>query len=522
MRRFVPPQPPKTKAKTYAAPRRGWIKNENLAISKPEGASVLTNWFPTATGCRVRKGTDQYATIGSAAVTALMVYTVGASDKFFAADASNIYDITTIADADTAPTATVTGLAGGGWQYAQFATDGGTFLVAVNAADDYYVYDGTDWTNDTYAITGVDSSTLNYVWGYQKRLFFTKKDSLDAYYLPVNQIAGKASVIPLGGVFRLGGSLLFGATWSVDSGSGLQESCVFVTTEGEIAIYVGSNPTSADSWQLKGVYQCGKPLGARAWMRAGGDLLIATDIGLVPLSQAVAKDKAALAMGSVSFPIEDAWVEAAQLRQSLPWSVEVWPTRQLAMIGTPTTTGQNTEVFVVNVRTGAWAPWDGDDVRCLALFKDRFFYGTSDGSIVEIEVGGSMLGEPYTATCAMLFDDIGSGISYKNAVMVKPTILAPNDPEAQVFAMADYIIDVPSIPSAGPSPEDVSVWGTAKWGSSKWGQKRAQQRFGDWAGVTAHGQALAPGVQITIGGTVEPDIDLVSLTLLYETGAAVV
>lgn len=47
---------------------------------------------------------------------------------------------------------------------------------------------------------------LNYVWVYKNRLFFVEKDSLNAWYLPVDSIGGAAEKFPLGGVFTRGGS----------------------------------------------------------------------------------------------------------------------------------------------------------------------------------------------------------------------------------------------------------------------------------------------------------------------------
>src|SRR3546814_7978346 len=60
------------------------------------------------------------------------------------------------------------------------------------------------------------------------------------------------------------------------SDSGLSEQNIFVSTEGEVAVYQGSDPGEAATWSKVGVYRIGKPLGARAHFRGGGDIAIAT------------------------------------------------------------------------------------------------------------------------------------------------------------------------------------------------------------------------------------------------------
>ena len=60
--------------KSFPAPTGGWIKNVNLATpdarlpngQRVSGAAVLENWFPTATGIRMRGGSEAYAQLTDA------------------------------------------------------------------------------------------------------------------------------------------------------------------------------------------------------------------------------------------------------------------------------------------------------------------------------------------------------------------------------------------------------------------------------------------------------------------------
>lgn len=503
--------------KSFPAPVRGWIANENLAISKPQGAAELDNWFPTATGVRMRRGSARYATVGAGGpVPAMMTYILGASETFFAATETDIYDITTVVDADVSPAAAVSGLTGGEWQYVQFATIGDTRLCAVNGEDAYRNFDGTTWT--TPAITGVASDELSFIWAWKRRLFFIQKFTMSAWYLDVDSFSGTATELPLGGVFTRGGSLIFGASWSLaDAGEGLVAACVFVTSEGEVAVYKGTDPDTEATWSLVGVYRVGRPLGTNAFIRAGGDLIIATDIGFVPLSQAVQRDIAALSPSAVSYPIEDAWNETVAERGTTGWQCEVWPTQQMVVVSPPNE-GYDPISFMANARTGSWGRYTGWKVRSIGLLRNRMFFGTEDGRVIEAEVTGFDEGLPYTSVCVPLFDDLKTPASLKTAGLARATLIGRARPEPQLSMMVDYTIDLPTAPDAASAADGPSVWGTALWGEGVWSEPPDKKTYADWQAVSGAGYALAPALQITSGISTAPDVDLVRIDVSYETG----
>jgi hypothetical protein len=520
-------KPRKAELMSFPAPVGGWIKNENRARpnvkrgdgSKITGAEVLENWFPTFTGCRMRGGSQLFATIGDGTdpVVSMFQYNSGATQVLFAATATDIYDITNPSDPETSPTAAVSSLTNGNWSVVQFTTSGGTFLRAVNGANTPRVFDGTTWGTSP-AITGATPANLDYVWQYKNRLFFIEKNSLDAWYLPVDAIGGSATKFPLGAVFPRGGKLLFGASWSLDENSGLTASCAFVTTEGEVAVYQGSDPGTAADWTLAGVYRIGRPLGRHAWMRAGGDLVIATDVGMIPLSQAVTRDFAALSLSAVSRPIEDAWNRAVRERSGV-WNVEIWPTKQFVGVSLPGADNQRAEWYVVNSTTGAWAVYTGWRATCLEVFGTRMFYGAADGQVIEIDVTGADIGAPYTATCAPLFEDMKSPASLKIGRIAKATYMSTSDKNEALTLLTDFETAISGVPDAGSIDTSASVWSTALWGTGVWSDTDPDLRhFGEWQSVAGEGYALTVAVQITSGAAVAPNVELVRLDLTYETG----
>lgn len=550
------PKPRTSDLASFPAPRNGWIANMNLAQpqaknadgTKVSGAAVLDNMFPTATGVRLMRGSELYATLGNGElpVTSLFSYVAGTQEEMFGATDTTIYDITTVAEpaniilgtedddsigtenddeigvSSTEGLDVVTAQTGGDWVSVQFATAGGIFLRLVNGVDAPLVYDGLDF--DTLPLLtfaapdeALSANSLNYTWAYKQRLFFIIKDSLDAAYLPVDTVGGELTKLPLGGIFQQGGSLLFGASWSLDAGAqgGLSEQCIFVTTEGEVAVFQGANPSAADDWSKVGVYRIGRPLGKKAWIRDGGDIIIATTIGAVRLSEAIRREMAALGPTAVSYPIEVAWNQAVDLRGP-NWHFEVWPSKQMAVIALPTAGEEPPAMFIANVRTGAWCRrlnWDG---TCLIVFKERLFYGSKNGKVVEANVSGLDQGETYTGVCVPLFEDMGAPASFKIAEIARAVGLAPVAVNVQVTMQNDFFVSLPPAPDALPVPVG-NQWGNAIWGTSVWGGTPEMRPRQEWVSVSGFGYALSPAIQITSGSVVPIDFELVRVEVTFST-----
>lgn len=508
-----------SRPQVFPAPFRGWIRNEALANSKPGGAEVLDNFFPTPEGGRMRRGSVKRATIDAPA-THITSYVSGAVEKIFETDATSIYDVTSPADPDTPVVADVTGKTGGNWSSIQFATSGGDFLVMVNGADEMEQFDGTSWltvngSSTPRSITGVNTDDLSHTWRYSSRLWFIG-EGFEAWYLDALAVGGPATLFPLNGVFALGGSLLFGTSWSHDAGDGLDDYCAFVTTEGEVAIYQG-DPGSTMS--KVGVYRTGRPLHKNAHFRAGGDVGVLTDDGIASLKLAVSKDRAGALGNAITYPIEEAWRLAIQERNSgiNPFTCVIWPSKTMLVVGIPASGSQRKITYVANTRTGAWCRYTGWDIRALHVFDDKLYFGTREGYLVEGEITGADLGEPYSSIVVPKFSDFHD-VGEKAALHCRMVARANNPFTPQMFANADYEVDIPT-PLAADSDENANTWDNGIWNTATWGSTfDTKARQSEWQSVTAVGQALAPGLQITSGRTTAPDVELVALHLVYEQG----
>ncbi len=364
------------------------------------------------------------------------------------------------------------------------------------------------------ALTGVLTTALSYVWVYKNRLFFAEKDSLNAWYLALDAITGAATKIPLGGVVGLGGSLLFGSSWSIESADGLDARCVFFTTDGEAAVYAGINPSDANQWGLIGVYRIGVPRGKKAHIRAGGDVVIATDLGFVPLSVAVQRDIAAIAPAALSYPIEDDWSHHVQTATD-DWLCIVWPSAQMVAVVVAVADEPDGHWLVANSRTGAWCHFHNWVAFSIAVHKDRLFFGTANGRVMEANVTGFDDGTTYTATYVPLFEDLRSPASLKVPNLARVVLRSPVDVSSALGMLFDFETDdLPTAPAA-PLVAAGSVWGTGVWGASVWGEAAEPSIVQEWVSVGGRGYALAPALRISSGSTQPLDAEIVRIEAMY-------
>ncbi len=366
--------------------------------------------------------------------------------------------------------------------------------------------------SSSITITGVTTSTLTQVWLHKTRLFFVERNSLSAWYLPAASIGGAASELDLGAIFKKGGYLSFGASWSLDSGAGLDDVCVFVTTNGEIAVYEGDDPSDANNWRLAGVYEISRPLNKHSFFKAGGDLAILTEDGIIPVSEALRKDRAALQAVAISFPIEDAWKDAvANATSDFPITPTLWQSQALLLIGVA---GAGGVAYVANARTGAWARYTGWDVRCSAVANDGLYFGRNDGKVMRGQNGGADDGLAYTGRYVPKFTEAGTQ-QVKMANHAGVTVKASSSPNFRMACFSNYQIgDYPvSTPLASESGD---VWGTGVWGTFIWGTGAAEYAYTLWKAVRASGYSLAPAIVVTSNQSSVPAFEILATRLRFE------
>ncbi|WP_224055219.1 hypothetical protein [Vibrio penaeicida] len=520
---------PSAQNQTYMAPVGGMMTNTPLASPQRQTALVLENFWPTATGIEPRGGTKQRCTI-SGGVEALFQYRAGIQPTYFAADTNHIYEFSDATLSGSTLSAVVTGQTSADYSVLEMQTDGGAFLTIVNGQDHAQIYDGTHWqpitnTSTPFAITQVATDRLSHVWSYRNRTFFIERATMNAWYLGINSVAGPASRLPLSGVFNKGGALLFGATWSSDSGAGMDDRCVFATNQGEFAVFSGGNPGDASDWQLNGVYDIGEPLGKNAIMQVGGDLIVATKAGLMPISAATTKDPSQLKLDALSYPVDTDWRREAILSGNISgWRLIKWDSRNMAIVAPPNRDAEQGYCWAVNMETGAWTKFTGWRIGDIFVLGNHLYYGDDRGNIYRCDVGGFDNNSAFECRACFSFDNLGmpgaletahavKGIwRYRTPFSVRHTIGKDYKP---AFGAA---LSVPLSTGGQQGKWDESYWDQVQWANNDDGYQIKEK----WESVSAQGEVLAPQVQITSAQSFKLDCELVSIDLMYSTGGLVV
>lgn len=508
--------------KTFLPPVSGMVTNALLAAQDERSARYMANFLPDRERVRPREGCAHVMTLPSR-VEKIFSHRGGSQEWRFAANATGIYLFDNTTQPATPLNAVVTGQTSGDYSVLSNSTDDIAYLTVVNGVDAPKLFDGTSWTNANLSGTGLTIARLSHVWGYRNRQFYVEKGTLNAWYLATNAVQGALSKLPLSGVFNRGGALLTGARWSSDSGDGIDDRCVFITDQGEFAVFTGSNPALASNWSLVGVYELGVPLDKNAMFLVGGDLIVATRAGLIPLSSAIQKTPEQLKLDALSNPIEDDWRREVLVHGTFPrWSLAKWDTRNIVVVSPPQSVGTDQQQFAINTETGAWSLLKGWDVTAMGVLSDRFFFGGPDGKIYEGFVGGSDDGKAIVSEMEFAPSHFSAPGRVKLPSLIQTWFRHNQNFNAQAGLLFDYNNSLPSPPIPATLTASVALWDEAIWDVASWGTSSQvnQSRSLDQV-VTGQGEVMAPYLQLTSNSADALDAELTSLRVVYEVGGVV-
>lgn len=358
------------------APVKGWNTRDSKASMELGYALYLDNWWPTPREVQLRKGATDWTTGITGFVKTLMTWnsTSGTSRLFGATDAG-IFNCT----ASGAVGAAITAITNGKCQWVDYTTTGGSFLFVVNGTDSIRYYDGAAVTiTALYPITGggnLTTANIANISVFKRALFFIEKDSMSFFYFPIDTIAGTVSRYPLGALFSKGGYLMAHGTWTVDGGEGQDDYSAFVTSKGQVAIYKGTDPASAATWGLQGVYDLGEPIGRKCFQKYGGDLLLICRSGVFPLGKAL-QSATVNVKSAISDTINTAFNSAASLYgANYGWQVSILPEESLLLVNIPTTEFSAAQQYAMNTVTGAWARFTDWNAACFEVLNNQLYMG---------------------------------------------------------------------------------------------------------------------------------------------------
>ena len=478
------------------APVGGLNDRDSVASMPPTDAVILENWWLNPSKLVTRAGCSSWATGFASAVETLVDYApTNGSNKIFAASAGKIYDVTA---AGAIGAAVVTGMTSNRWQDQAITTAGGSYQYLFNGVDDPRLFDGTTWQavnagSTPIAITGVTTNLLIQGNVYRNRLWMVEKNSLHAWYLAVNSVGGAASKWDLGSIFQYGGYLVGSYTWTLDAGNGQDDHIAFVTTQGEVAVYAGGDPTTSTGFTLIGVYYVGRPVGQRPCVKYGGDLLIITETGVYPMSSGLLTatiDRVAAITDKIQNTISSL---ITAYGSQFGWELCLYPTNNALILNVPMSSTQSVQ-YVQNTISKQWTKFTGWNAKTFVDSKLGFYFADGN-SVKKAWVGNTDSGSVIICDSLPAFSYFGSPVQNKSFTLVKPYLRTMGSPSVLYGLNGDFNPqDVTGVLSYTP-PNAGMIWGSMTWGTMVWGGSYRQLSNWNTTGLIAKSAALRMKLQ---------------------------
>lgn len=477
--KFRPTQFEQGASITLPAPYGGInLRSDITALAKNEARS-LENWLPGAGQVDLRPGFGDHGTgIGSAEVKTLVPFVGYTASRLIGAGGGKIYNATTAG----AGTELATGFTQDRWQTTLYQDR----LFFVNGTDNPQVYDGSTVAGIVWAGSGLTDNDLVNIALVRNRLWFCENNKAYVWYAAVGQITAASNLTKFDlSQIASGGICMAVGSWSRDAGDGADDMTVFVMSTGEILIYQG-DPGS--TFSLIGKYWTGAPpIGRQCLFKIGGELMIITRLGLLPLSAAIAGVALDLARidpwGKIAAGIA---ADAALDGDNAGWHGCLH--NGILYVNVPQTTGSLSKQWVINTRNGACATYSGWNASSIASFGGSLYFGAMAGGLVRVVGAQDDDGTSITANanCAFVFPTKGQRNNLYTGI--RPVMDAEGTITGLIGVDTNFIVRTLS----GASVTLIQDPSTTPWGSpwpSPWGSSGGANP--KWFSIMGEGRSVS-------------------------------
>ncbi len=435
-----------------AAPTGGLNTRDSLSQMEVTDAPEMTNWFPSQGKVVTRKGYSVYAAGLNGNVETLAELRDGTTKKFICANSDEINDVTNPASISNLGS----GFTNARWQTVNMNGN----LLLFNGADTPQVYDGSTLSNSTIHSSGLTPSELDGCNVHKNRLYVWSTDDSCFYYGSTNAIQGSFHKFDLAGIAPYGGNLISMATWNHDGGDGVDDYALFIMSSGTALLYDGSNPSSANDWNLIGIYKIGEPLSVRSIAKVGGDVAIMTRPDFVFFSEVFKNGGAVTSQTKLSGAALDS---ANTYFSNYGWEVVLYPKASIGgwlFFNVPVATNTTYIQYGLNTITGAGFEFSNMNARTWGLYDNNLYFG-EDGAIMKADDGLNDNGNNIPCTVQAAYSDLGSPQEkvvneFRNVISVDGNVVL-NTTISFDYGSRAVTQDVSSVSSGTP-------WGSP-WGS---------------------------------------------------------
>ena len=280
----------------------------------------------------------------------------------------------------------------------------------------------------------------------------------------------------MGNKFNHGGALATIQLYTQDGGLGPNNYIVFISTSGDVILYQGADPSVAGSFIVGGQWWIGQtPAGRRFATQYGGDLLILSVYGMLPISKLVQgltlENPQTFMTRKISNFLN---ADMALLQNTIGWEVNFIPNQNLLIITVPFATGSSWKQYVQSLQTQGWSTFRDVPMNTTAIWQGFLHFGTQDNRVcrhfgsrdnVPLAGGGIQISWSFLTW----YSNLGTPMQ-KIPGLVRPYFLAQAQPSFDIKCVFDFDLTevtgaITAIGAAG-ALWDVGVWDAAIWGGT--------------------------------------------------------
>ena len=353
------------------------------------------------------------------------------------------------------------------------------------------------------------------VLSHMNRLWFADSANLAVYYLPLQQKSGEVHVLPLNAIFRKGGSIRALATWTLDGGRGMEDQLAIFTSNGEVAIYQGTDPDQADTGQfnLTGIFRFDAPMSKHCVINYGGDLYVLISTGLTPMTTMLRAETEQL--GQLDKSVISLFLAGSTKYRDRPgWQVFMNPSSSRVFCNIPLGSSNRYTQMIRHMPRPVWSQFENIPARCFGWIEPNVYFGDDSGSVYEMHPRFlSDDGKPIYVDMQTAWSAFNTPAA-KQWKMVLPYIITDGVPKPYVDIRVDYDMSPPANQPDVTDAQSGAIWDVAAWNEEFWAH--ANQTRNNWSGVGAIGRV--GGVRLS-AAVLNCEFSVAGFDVIYETGS---